>query len=267
MEQRLQKKSDFIKKIATATVKKEGLFDQSKFHYFVRSMYAGAMLVFSTAGGVIAADYLNAINPNLGKFAFAFLFAFGLVWILNLHHELVTSNMMYLTAGAYHKLISIPKAAQILLFCTFGNIVGSVLAGMLIGSTSPFQVLTSDSFLITTMTAKLSKDLFLIFLEGITANIFVNIAILGYILGRSEFAKIFIIVSAIFMFVLLSYEHSVANFGIVGISWFTNVGVDFSILRVLIAWTVAWLGNYVGGGLMMGLVYGWYNNDGLKFTD
>lgn len=267
MEEQLQHKSEFIKAIAAAAVKKESLYDQSKMHYFVRSMYAGAMLVFGTAGGVIAADYINRFDPNLGKFAFAFIFAFGLVWILNLHHELVTSNMMYLTVGAYHKIVKVPKVVQILLFCTLGNLVGSILAGLLIGSTSPFQALDPDAFLMTTVNAKLTKDLFLIFLEGITANIFVNIAILGYILGKSEFTKIFIIVSAIFLFVFLSYEHSVANFGIVGLSWFTNVGLDYSIGHILLTWIVAWIGNYIGGGLIIGLVYGWYNNDNLTYRD
>lgn len=267
MEQSLEKKSEFIKSIAASAKKKESLFDQSKVHYFVRAMYAGAMLVFSTAGGVIGADYLNAVNPNLGKFAFAFFFAFGLVWILYLHHELVTSNMMYLTAAAYHKLIKPGKVAQILLFCTLGNIVGAIVSGFLIGSSSPFQDLSHSSFLLTTASSKLTKDLLLVFLEAILANIFVNIAILGFILAKTDFAKIFIIVSAIFMFVFLSYEHVVANFGIIGISWFTNVGLDFSIGTILIAWLVAWIGNYVGGGLIMGLVYGWYNNDNLSYRD
>lgn len=267
MEQNLEIKSEFIKSVTASTVKKESLYDQSKLHYFVRAMYAGAMLVFSTAVGAVAADYINKLFPSFGKFGFAFIFSFGLVWILYLHHELVTSNMMYLTVGAYHKVIKPSKVIQILLFCTVGNIVGSILAGALIGSTSPFQVFTNDSFLITTLTGKLTKDLFLVFLEGITANIFVNIAILGFILGKSDFVKIFIIATAIFSFVFLSYEHVVANFGIVGIVSFTNVGLNFPLSTVIITWLLAWIGNYIGGGLIIGLVYAWYNNDNLTYRD
>lgn len=267
MEQSLERKSEFIKSVAGSVKKKESLFDQSKIHYFVRAMYAGAMLVFATAGGVIAADYLNEIHQALGKFAFAFIFAFGLVWILYLHHELVTSNMMYFTVGAYHKIIQPSKVVKILLFCTIGNIIGSILASALIGSTTPFQQLTNESFLLATVTGKLTKDFFLIFLEAIAANIFVNIAILGFTLGKSDFVKVFIIVSAIFLFVFLSYEHVVANFGIIGITYFTNVGLNYSLLTVLVTWVIAWIGNYIGGGLIMGLVYAWYNNDNLTYRD
>ena len=41
------------------------------------------------------------------------------------------------------------------------------------------------------------------FTEGITASMFVNLAILGYMLLKEESAKIFIALSAIFMFVFL----------------------------------------------------------------
>ena len=82
MEQNLETKSEFIKSVTASTIKKESLYDQSKLHYFVRAMYAGAMLVFSTAVGAVAADYINKLFPSFGKFGFAFIFAFGLVWIL-----------------------------------------------------------------------------------------------------------------------------------------------------------------------------------------
>ena len=41
--------SEFISKIDYYCHKKEGLFDQSKFKYAIRSMFAGAFLTFSTA--------------------------------------------------------------------------------------------------------------------------------------------------------------------------------------------------------------------------
>ena len=41
--------SEFISKIDYYCHKKESLFDQSKFKYAIRSMFAGAFLTFSTA--------------------------------------------------------------------------------------------------------------------------------------------------------------------------------------------------------------------------
>ncbi|MDK7187330.1 formate/nitrite transporter family protein [Facklamia hominis] len=264
----LNTQSAFVSTIAGAVAKKEALFEQSKARYFVRSMYAGAMLVLATAAGVYAADYINITNPQVGKFIYSFLFAFGLSFILFLHHELVTSNMMYLTVGMYHKLIKPKKACQILAFCTLGNLLGAIVAALLVSNTGAFSHLTAESFIVTTVAGKLSKGLMQVFIEAIAANIFVNIAILGYLLAKTEFAKLLLVFGAIFMFVFLGYEHVVANFGSFAMVAFSSYESDFiQVIPVLLAWVVAWVGNYIGGGLVMGLVYAWLNDEGLSLRD
>lgn len=268
MEVNLEKQSNFVNIIYGACQKKIGLFDQSKARYFVRSMFAGAMLVLATAAGVYAADYLNVVNDHLGKFVYAALFCFGLMFILFLHHELVTSNMMYLTAGLYHKFISLNKMIQILLFCTIGNLVGALIMGFLIGKTGAFQHLTAESFIVTTVQAKLGKAIPTIFLEAIVANTYVNIAILGYLLAKNEVTKLVLVFGAIFMFVFLGYEHVVANFGSVGIMMASNFHLDAITFPALaLTWTIAWIGNYIGGGLLMGLTYAWLNQEGMPMND
>lgn len=268
MSEKLMNESQFVKIIEGSVIKKEGLYDQSKARYFVRSMYAGAMLVFATAIGVYAADFINAGAPHLGKFIYSLLFAFGLIFILFLHHELVTSNMMYLTAGTYHGFISPTKTLKILLFCTLGNLVGAVLAAWLIAQTGAFSQLNAESFIVNTVNGKMGKDLLQIFVEGVAANIFVNIAILGYLFAKEEIAKIVIVFGAIFSFVFLGYEHVVANFGSFALVFFSNFKVDvLQLVPVLLAWLVAWIANYVGGGLIMGLVYAWLNDAGLSLHD
>ena len=69
--------SEFISKIDYYCHKKEGLFDQSKFKYAIRSMFAGAFLTFSTAAGAIGADLLNSIVPSAGYFLFPSLYLLG----------------------------------------------------------------------------------------------------------------------------------------------------------------------------------------------
>lgn len=268
MSETMVNESLFVNIVKGSVDKKVGLFEQSKARYFVRAMYAGATLVFATAIGVYAAEYMNVGAPHVGKFIYSFLFPFGLLFILFLHQELVTSNMMYLTAGTYHKFISPAKAGQILAFCTLGNLVGALLAAWLIANTGAFSHLTAESFLVTTVDAKLSKGLLQIFIEGIAANIFVNIAIMGYLLAKEEIAKIVIVFGAIFMFVFLGYEHVVANFGSFAIVGFSNFQLDsLQVVPVIIAWIVAWIANYIGGGLILGWVYAWLNDAGLALHD
>ena len=105
--------SEFISKIEFACKKKESLYSQSKFKYAIRSMFAGAFLTFSTAAGAVGADLINKIAPGSGRFLFPFVFAWGLAYIVFLNAELVTSNMMFLTAGSFLKKISWRKTAEI----------------------------------------------------------------------------------------------------------------------------------------------------------
>ena len=62
--------------------KKEALFDESKMRYALRSMFAGAFLTMSTAAGAHAAQIIAGLNPALSRFTFAFIFTWGLVYVV-----------------------------------------------------------------------------------------------------------------------------------------------------------------------------------------
>lgn len=132
--------SPFQEKISAAVSKKEALFDESLGRYALRSMYAGAYLTMSTAVGIIGADVIASQFPSLSRFVFTFIFAIGLVFVLIFGGELATSNMMYLTTGAYYKQISWKKVTQMLLYCTFFNFVGATILACSSISPSPTSI-------------------------------------------------------------------------------------------------------------------------------
>ena len=67
----------------------------------------------STAVGIIGADVIATGIPALSRFVFAFIFAIGLVFVLIFNGELATSNMMFLTSGAYYGKIKWSKVCTI----------------------------------------------------------------------------------------------------------------------------------------------------------
>lgn len=262
--------SEFISKIDYYCHKKESLFDQSKFKYAIRSMFAGAFLTFSTAAGAIGTDLMNTIVPSSGYFLFPFVFAWGLVYIVFLNAELVTSNMMYLTAGSFLKKISWKKTMLILLYCTLFNLIGALISGWFFANSSAFSHLTHDSFLPKLVAKKLARPSELVLLEGILANVFVNIAILSSILVKDASAKLWIILSAISMFVFLSNEHIAANFAsfsIVKFSIVANEVQHFEIANILRHWGVTLVANLIGGGFLIGLPYAFLNKNEETYVD
>ena len=253
---------EFSEKVAKACQKKEALFDESKARYALRLMFAGAFLTMSTAAGAAAAQVIAGLNPALSKFFFAFIFTWGLVYILFLNSELATSNMMYLTAGVYQKNIRLGKAVAILLYCGFFNLIGAMLIGAAFAYSWSFHSIDAQNFIVGLVQLKALRGNGQILLEGILANIFVNVATLAFLLIKDEAAKMWIIISAIFMFVFLGEEHVVANFASFSIVKFTPVSstLDFmNWFNLIRHWIVVFVGNTIGGGVIVGLAYSFLN--------
>ena len=262
--------SEFNMKIKKACHKKEELFAESKARYAIRSMFAGAFLTMSTAAGAYAAQNIASISPALSKFTFAFIFAWGLVYILFLNSELATSNMMYLTAGAYQKHIKWSKAITILLYCGIFNLIGAMIVGAAFANTSAFHGLEAGQFIAKVVEGKLARGNEAVLLEAIVANVFVNVAILSFLLIKSDTAKLWIVISAIFMFVYLGNEHVVANFASFSIVKFTAVGSSLDFMNwanILRHWIVAFMGNWVGGGILIGVAYAYLNRSKTVYVD
>lgn len=262
--------SSFVNIIDKNCQKKENLIIKSLGRYAFRSMLAGAMLTLTTFAGTYSGDQVDKVFPGLGKFLYAFLFAFGLAYILFMHMELATSNMMYLSAGVFLNKIKIKNVIYILLVCILFNLVGSIFTGWLINQTGVLKAIMGNGLLIHIVEGKLAQDSVEIFFSGIVANIFVNIAIISYLLLKEESAKITIALSAVFMFVYLGLNHVIANFGSFSIAYFTNIGSKvegLTILNVLRQWLFAFLGNFVGGGLILGLGYAWLNKTDSIYKD
>jgi len=253
---------EFSEKVGKACQKKEALFDESKARYALRSMFAGAFLTMSTAAGATAAQVIAGLNPALSKFFFAFIFTWGLVYIVFLNSELATSNMMYLIAGVYQKNIRLAKAVTILLYCGFFNLIGAMIIGAAFAYSAAFNTMDAQHFIVGLVQLKALRGNEQILLEGVLANIFVNVATLAFLLIKDETAKMWIIISAIFMFVFLGEEHVVANFASFSIVKFSSISstLDFmNWFNLIRHWVVAFIGNTIGGGVIVGLAYAFLN--------
>ena len=214
-------------------------------------------LTFVTICAALVGTYFASIHPGLAKITYSITFPIGLMMIVFLNAELATSNMMFMTVGVHQNKLKFSRASMIVIICTLLNLVGAALTAFFMAQTGNAKAMTTDSFIMTMIDSKLSKDFLTLFIEAILANIFVNIAILGQLRSKDDVAKMLFIEVAIFIFVFLGYEHLIANFGLYTMALFT--GNQTNIGLILIHWVVVFFGNLVGGGLCMGLGYSWLN--------
>ena len=142
--------------------------------------------------------------------------------------------------------------------------------GALFANSSAFNGINANEFIAKVAELKLSRSNELILLEGILANVFVNVAILSFILIKIEEAKLWIVISAIFMFVYLVNEHVVANFASFSIVKFSPVGNSIDALNwlnIIRHWSVSFVGNWIGGGILIGLAYAFLNRTKTPYVD
>lgn len=257
--------SNFMSKIDGAVAKKEALFDQSKSKYLLRAIYAGIFLTLPTAIGMILWDAIALDYPSLGKITYALIFPIGLAMIIYLNGELATSNMMYLFTGAHRRKVTWSKALTIIVICTLMNLLGAALVGILIGNSSAAHYFNADSAIMTVINAKLGKDIWTLFIDGILANIFVNITIMGQMKMKDDTARLFFIIAVIFLFVYGGFEHIIANFSLMSLAFFS--GNEMSLVAVLMNWGIAFIGNLIGGGVIMGLGYSFLNSHDAPYLD
>ena len=261
--------SPMMQQIRIGIEKKDHLFKTSFCRYAVRACYACLFLSLGTTIAFSVAMKMESIVSNSGKFLYAFMFSWSLVMILFLNGELGTANMLYMTIAVHRKILSFKTAVTILFICIFFNLVGAIVCAYLLSYTGTFAQLASHNYFFDSVQAKLLKPSSQILVEGIFANIVVNIAVLMGLRIKEDTGKILVMIFIIYIFAFLGYEHVIANFPTFSLALFVSHGtlndlVPSNILRNIF---FALLGNYIGGGLIMGFGYSWLNSNTTQYLD
>ena len=238
--------------------------------YLMRAAMAGMIVaVFYIVNyaivGIFDGLHLEGTSmAGVGKMLGALSFGPALVFIYYTKSELLTSNMMVVVIGYYYKRISAWRGLRVLLMCLTGNFMGGLVFAVVYRFSTIVEGATGEqaAHSVETKLAYLSSasgvaDLFM---RAILCNFMINLAMLliynGFI--HEDWSKIFSMIIAVFVFAFLGFEHSVANtvlFTVVGLTH----GID--VLPALGNVVVALLGNFVGGGLLIGAYYAYANDD------
>ncbi|KSW30025.1 formate/nitrite transporter family protein [Cellulomonas sp. B6] len=239
--------------------------------YLMRAAMAGIIigLLYGAHYAVIAAfDAVvlggTSLSP-LGRIAGALTFGWALVFIYYSRSELLTSNMMIVTIGAYHRRTSWARAARLLGLCYLGNLAGGVLVALFVR----FSTLAEGAVLDQMVGAVEHKLAYVadgptgwvdLLVRAVLCNFCINLAMLLVYNGliKEDLTKSLVMIVAVFIFAFLGLEHSVANtvlFAIVGL----REGLDLGLAAGNVG--LALLGNFLGGGLLIGLYYAYVNDD------
>lgn len=245
--------------IQQTVLTKENLVKDFFIRYIFRAMMAGFIIaLFTVFTWKARIDFAPVIGTNLAGLVGGVTFSFALIFIIFTFSELLTSNFMYFTVGLFYKTVTINRALLIFVLCFLGNMIGGVMLFSLLKFST---VITTDMLhlmrgLVDQKTTLSSTD---IFIRGIFANFFINISIIVTMHFNEAFPKMVAMIIGVTIFAYMGYEHVIAN----GVIFICSLIYQFDIhhlLPMMRSIFFSGLGNYVGGGLFIGLFYAYLND-------
>lgn len=261
----------FIDSVLDATDTKIEMSRSVTVQYLQRAAMAGILIgmfysaYYAVVGTFVAIPASDAVSfEGLGKFLGALIFGWALVFIYFTKSELLTSNMMLTSIAVYYKRVKPSRALALLGLCFLGNFLGGLLLAALFSfSSMPSEAAVEQ--MLHSVDTKLGYVTSLtgmgdLFVRAILCNLMINVAMLlvynGFI--KDAITMALAMGMSVFIFAFTGLEHSVANtvlFTIVGFKHGIDVGLAVGNVAI------ALIGNFIGGGLLIGIYYAYINDD------
>ncbi len=244
-----------MQKIADASVKKVEFMKKSPVGYTLLSALAGIYLgfgitlIFSIGGPIAAAGGGGYLKLIMGA-----SFGIALSLVIFAGSELFTGNNMIFAISRLAKRVGIGPIVTLFTMCFVGNFIGSAFLGWLVVEGGSLTE-ASQALVLKVAAMKMGLGAKEAFLRGILCNWLVCLAVWVSLRTQSETAKLIMIFWCLFAFIGSGFEHSIANQSLMSMAMFLPHGAEISLAGFIHNQVFVTLGNLVGGGAFVGLVY------------
>lgn len=222
---------------------------------FLMAVVAG---VFIALGGLLALSVgancpgLVSSNPGLQKIIFGmFGLPLGLLLVLMTGMELFTGNTASLTAAVLEGRATVEQLAKNWICSYFGNLLGALI---FVGALGICGATAASNPAVTVASAKTSLTFIQAFTRGIFANWLVCLAVWMATASSTLSGKVVGIFIPISSFVVMGFEHSVANMFLIPFGFgFMQSGLTLSTFFEFVGTNLlpVTLGNIVGGAICL----------------
>lgn len=240
--------------LSGAAVKKVEFYKSSMGKYLVASAWAGVYVGIGIILIMVVGSYANALNSGYTKIFMGLAFGIALSLVIMAGSELFTGNNMILIVGAFDKKITWLDAVKLWIMSYVGNFLGSFIIGGLYVLTN-IQGSEIGKFIFNTSSVKMNGDFTSLLVKGILCNLLVCLAVLCSLKMKSESGKLIMIAWCLFAFITAGFEHSIANMTIFAMSLLMEHPDSISIGGMFSNLIPVTIGNFIGGGLMLGGTY------------
>jgi formate/nitrite transporter FocA (FNT family) len=149
--------------------------------------------------------------------------------------------------------------AAILGQCLLGNLLGLLMIALLVWSAAMVGPGVIENLVHTVNAKTVKSGMWLIFVKAIFANYFINIAVIISLQVHEYMAKILALLMGVTVFAYMGYEHVIANAALFVVALLFDPAA-VSPLHIGKNFVLSLVGNYVGGGLVVGFFYAYLND-------
>ena len=219
------------------------------FKLMLLGIFGGAFIALGGAGNIISSSTLVKTDPGFAKFLGASVFPVGLILVVTLGAELFTSNCL-LSVAFVNKKISFMQMIRNLVIVYLFNYVGSFIVAYITVKGGSFNA-DSLAYLQNIATHKVDASAYSLVIKGILCNVLVCGAVIQSYTSRDTIGKLVGAWLPIMLFVLIGYDHSIANMFYLTATKLVNPSL-FGISSILYNLFYVTIGNILGG-LAIGL--------------
>lgn len=248
MEKRFLTPGEVAEATINSGVKKAKL---SSFHTVLLGILAGMFIAFGGFGNILVTQTLSSLDVGVAKLLGGAVFPIGLMLVVVCGAELFTGNNL-MTLSLLDKKITISQMMRNWILVYLANFIGSMIIVLLVYQGDMLTGAAAQKA-IAVAELKVGLSTNVAFFRGIMCNIIVVLAVWMATASQDIVSKIFACWFPIMLFVLSGFEHSVANMFFLPISIY--IGADITWYQVWSNILPVTLGNIVGGGIIVPLIY------------
>lgn len=248
-----------LKEVEKLALKKQKVYRQNPFRYIVRAMLASMFIGFGVIVAFKTGNYFYLVHSPLTYPMAAITFGAAIILIAYGGGDLFTGNTFYFTFAALRGKMNWVEVVKLWVFSYIGNILGAATFAFLIFTTGLFRDPEVNGFLLSVAEKKMHAPTMELFFRGILCNWLVCLAFFIPMNLKGDGPKLFTMILFVFCFFISGYEHSIANMCTFAISLVLNHSESVSFAGVIHNLVPVTLGNLIGGGVLMGVVYHYMN--------
>ncbi|BBH20276.1 transporter [Paenibacillus baekrokdamisoli] len=248
--------TESVESIVESAVKKKEKMNESVLRYTIAAALAGAYVGFGIILIYTLGAPLAAIKSPFQSLVMGGSFGIALTLVIFAGSELFTGNNMFFMMSSLAGRTTVKDTVKNWSIVFIGNLLGALVLCLLVLGSGLFKGIPAEHLLFMAAAKKMHLPVMELFFRGILCNWLVCLAIWMSIRAKEEVAKLILIWWCLFAFIASGYEHSVANMTLLSIATLLpNHPETISIAGWLHNMIPVTLGNIVGGGLFVGMVY------------